>query len=84
MPNVAEDDGILLARSAGDTEESLRLLVESIKDYAIFMVDPTGIIRTWNPGAERLKGYAAKDVIGQHFSIFYTPVYSGRSISWET
>jgi PAS domain S-box-containing protein len=73
MHDAAADREALPLRSAGDTDESFRLLVESVKDYAIFMLDPSGIIRTWNPGAERLKGYAAKDIIGQHFSIFYTP-----------
>jgi len=73
MHDAAADREALPLRSAGDTDESFRLLVESVKDYAIFMLDPNGIIRSWNPGAERLKGYAAKDIIGQHFSIFYTP-----------
>ena len=73
MHDAAADREPLPLRSAGDTDESFRLLVESVKDYAIFMLDPSGIIRSWNPGAERLKGYAAKDIIGQHFSIFYTP-----------
>jgi PAS domain S-box-containing protein len=59
-------------RRTSDAEDSFRLLVESVKDYAIFMLDPTGIVRTWNPGAERLKGYSAKDIIGRHFSVFYT------------
>ena len=53
-------------------EETLRLLVESVKDYAIFMLDPEGYITTWNLGAQRLKGYVAVEAIGQHFSIFYT------------
>ena len=48
------------------------LLVQSVLDYAIFMLDPTGKIVSWNPGAERIKGYAAQDIIGQHFSRFYT------------
>lgn len=48
------------------------LLVESVKDYAIFMIDPDGKIMTWNKGAQRIKGYAASEVIGQHISIFYT------------
>ena len=56
-----------------ETEQSFRLLVESVKDYAIFMLDPQGIITTWNAGAERLKGYRASEIIGRHFSIFYTP-----------
>ncbi|HYC47987.1 MAG TPA: PAS domain S-box protein [Burkholderiales bacterium] len=51
--------------------EPFRLLVESVKDYAIFMLDPQGYVRTWNAGAERIKGYAPDEIIGQHFSKFY-------------
>jgi PAS domain S-box-containing protein len=50
----------------------LALLVESVHDYAIFLVDPRGHIVTWNPGAEKLKGYTAEEAIGSHFSRFYT------------
>ncbi len=53
--------------------EVFRLLVQSVKDYAIFMMDPTGHIVTWNKGAERIKGYTADQIIGKHFSIFYPP-----------
>jgi PAS domain S-box-containing protein len=48
-----------------------RLLVESVADYAIFVLDTTGHIRSWNPGAQRLKGYTAQEIIGKHFSTFY-------------
>lgn len=48
------------------------LLVDAVKDYAIFMLDPTGNVRTWNAGATRISGYSSKDIIGKHFSIFYT------------
>ena len=58
--------------TSGASEELLRLLVESVRDYAIFMLDPEGRIVTWNPGAERLKGWPADEVIGKHFSTFYT------------
>ena len=51
--------------------DRFRLLVESVQDYAIFMLDPAGIVLSWNAGAARLKGYAADEVIGRHFSIFY-------------
>jgi len=51
----------------------LALLVESVGDYAIFLLDPQGNIKTWNRGAERIKGYSAGDAIGQHFSLVYTP-----------
>ena len=53
--------------------EQLALLVESVQDYAIFMLDPAGVIVTWNRGAERIKGYRADEIIGRHFSTFYTP-----------
>ncbi len=55
----------------GENEQKFRLLVESVKDYAIFMLDPSGRVATWNAGAERIKGYAAREIIGQHFSCFY-------------
>lgn len=54
-----------------DTNQA-ELLVKSIKDYAIYRLDCDGIVRSWNPGAERLKGYASDEIIGQHFSVFYT------------
>jgi PAS domain S-box-containing protein len=53
------------------SEERFRLLVEAVKDYAIFMLDPTGHIVSWNAGAQRIKGYSAAEIIGQHFSCFY-------------
>jgi PAS domain S-box-containing protein len=55
-----------------ETEHPFRLLVESITDYAIFIVDPNGYIATWNAGAQRIKGYAPDEIIGQHFSKLYT------------
>ena len=53
------------------SEERFRLLVEGARDYAIFMLDPEGRVASWNSGAERLKGYSADEIIGQHFSRFY-------------
>lgn len=53
------------------SDEIFRLLVESVRDYAIFLLDPNGIVSTWNQGAERIKGYRASEIIGQHFSRFY-------------
>ena len=53
-------------------ETSFRLMVESVVDYAIFMLDPDGYIISWNRGAQRIKGYSADEIIGQHFSVFYT------------
>jgi PAS domain S-box-containing protein len=53
------------------SEERLRLMVSSVKDYAILMLDPEGHIVSWNEGAERIKGYRAEEIVGQHFSRFY-------------
>src|SRR5580704_7674824 len=53
------------------SDEIFRLLVEGVEDYAIFLLDPTGKVSTWNQGAERIKGYKAQEIIGQHFSRFY-------------
>jgi PAS domain S-box-containing protein len=53
--------------------EHLRMMVEGIKDYALVMLDPDGRVLTWNIGAENLKGYTADEIIGKHFSIFYSP-----------
>ena len=54
-------------------DEMFRLLVENVRDYAIFMLDPNGIVTSWNAGAEHIKGYARDEIIGRHFSTFYTP-----------
>jgi PAS domain S-box-containing protein len=56
-----------------DTERRFRLLVEGVTDYAIYMLDPGGHVINWNPGAARTKGYAREEIIGHHFSRFYTP-----------
>jgi len=66
-PDIPETGALL------QSEERFRLLVEGVRDYAIFMLDPQGRVLTWNAGAERLKGYAAAEIIGQHFSRFYPP-----------
>jgi PAS domain S-box-containing protein len=55
------------------SEERYRLLIESVKDYAIFLLDPDGRVATWNTGAERIKGYTADEIVGRHFSVFYPP-----------
>src|SRR5688572_2802179 len=73
--------------ASGAEHDSFRLLVESVKDYAIFMLDRKGMVASWNIGAQRTKGYIASEIIGSHFSRFYTPedVASGkpaRMLSW--
>ncbi len=55
------------------TEQRFRLLVETVQDYAIFMLDPEGHVASWNAGAQRSKGYTAEEIIGQHFRVFYPP-----------
>lgn len=59
-------------QSLVESEARFRQLVEAVVDYAIFQLDPNGIVVTWNAGAERIKGYEADEIIGQHFSRFYT------------
>jgi PAS domain S-box-containing protein len=56
-----------------ETERHFQVLVQGVTDYAIFMLDPQGKVRSWNPGAERIKGYSHQEVLGEHFSRFYTP-----------
>ncbi|MEU7785258.1 PAS domain S-box protein [Amycolatopsis sp. NPDC049159] len=67
-----------------ESEERFRLLVQSVVDYAIFVLDPQGRISSWNAGAERIKGYRAEEIIGQHFSVFYPAedVAAGKP-AWE-
>lgn len=60
------------------SEQRFRLLVQSVQDYAIFMLDPDGYVATWNEGAQRIKGYSAEEIIGQHFSVFYPPEDAGK------
>lgn len=60
-------------RIVHDNERNFRLLVKGITDYAIYMLDPEGRVTNWNKGAERIKGYKAKEIVGKHFSVFYTP-----------
>lgn len=57
----------------GESERRFRLFVGGVTDYAIFMLDPEGVITNWNAGAERINGYRAPEIIGQHFSVFYSP-----------
>jgi PAS domain S-box-containing protein len=58
--------------SLRESERQLRLLVSGVTDYALFMLDPNGIVTTWNAGAQRIKGYSSDEILGQHFSRFYT------------
>ncbi|MBW3635162.1 MAG: PAS domain S-box protein [Armatimonadetes bacterium] len=87
LPDISSDEVGLLAREFNamasaiaskeaqlhESEQSMRLMVESVRDYAILMLDPKGHVASWNAGAERFKGYTAQEIIGQYFSRFYTP-----------
>jgi PAS domain S-box-containing protein len=71
---LAEREAVtFLSASAREGNALYRLLVESVRDYAIFALDPSGHILSWNAGARRLKGYEADEIIGRHFSVFYPP-----------
>jgi PAS domain S-box-containing protein len=56
-----------------DRQELFQLFVESVVDYGIFVLDPDGCVTTWNPGAQRIKGYSEREIVGKHFSVFYPP-----------
>ena len=72
---LARASALLRAREQAvrESEERFRLVVEQVRDYGIFALDPNGIVASWNLGAERIKGYEAADILGQHFSRFYPP-----------
>lgn len=65
-------------RIAKENAQAFRLLVNSVVDYAIYMLHPDGRVATWNAGAERIKGYTGDEIVGQHFSKFYTPEDQAR------
>ena len=61
-------------RALNHSERQFEILVSGVQDYAIYMLDPKGIIASWNAGAQNIKGYTADEIIGQHYSMFYTDV----------
>ena len=71
MPNHPEADHRFAESLTADGR--YRLLVNAVTDYAIYMLDINGIVSSWNPGARRFKGYEEAEIVGQHFSRFYTP-----------
>ena len=71
-------DRKLAEEEARATEERFRTMVENVRDYAIYMLDPRGYITSWNLGAERIKGYLADETIGRHYSLFFLPEHTER------
>jgi PAS domain S-box-containing protein len=67
-----------MEEQARATEERFRTMVENVRDYAIYMMDPGGYITSWNLGAERIKGYLADETIGRHYSLFFLPEHTER------
>jgi len=65
------------------SEERFRMLIEGVTDYAVFMIDPQGVITSWNTGAERIKGYSREEILGKHFSRFYTEKDLEAGKPWE-
>src|ERR1700739_867940 len=78
LTHLGEDMPTKSANSAMESQtrlhspEVFRLLVDTVADYAIFLLDPEGTVSSWNPGAEQLKQYKPEEIIGRHFSVFYT------------
>ncbi len=72
---LARASALLRAREQAlrDSEERFRLVVEQVRDYGIFALDPDGVVASWNLGAQRIKGWQAQEILGQHFSRFYPP-----------
>lgn len=74
---------VMLTAEAAERETAegrFQLLVEGVRDYAIFMLDPNGLVTNWNAGAERIKGYRTDEIVGQHFSRFYTDEDKAKGI----
>jgi PAS domain S-box-containing protein len=69
QPNASQT---ATGKNLQQNEELFRTLVDQVRDYAIFLLDPGGYVVSWNMGAERIKGYRAEEIIGKHFSQFYT------------
>ncbi len=68
-------------RRLAASEQQFRLLVQGVTDYAIYMLDREGRVSSWNSGAQRIKGYTAEEILGEHFSAFYTERGSRRGVT---
>ncbi len=79
--DISEQRAAQLA--ALESERRFRLLVQSVTDYAIFMLDPDGYVSNWNAGAARIKGYTEAEILGRHFSTFYTQEDCDAGVPWD-
>jgi PAS domain S-box-containing protein len=77
---MTPDLRLVQAAAAAPADEQFRLLVSSVTDYAIYLLDDGGRVTSWNPGAERIKGYRAEEIVGRHFSQFYAPEDRARGL----
>ncbi|WP_177176918.1 hybrid sensor histidine kinase/response regulator [Faunimonas pinastri] len=75
--------GAAIQESLRQNEEQFRRLVQSVTDYAIYMLDPEGYVSNWNSGAQRIKGYAPEEIVGEHFSRFYTDEDRKNRLPWQ-
>jgi PAS domain S-box-containing protein len=66
-----------------ESERRFRILVQGVTDYAIYMLSPEGVVTNWNTGAQRIKGYTEAEIVGQHFSRFYTPEDVAENLPWR-
>ena len=64
-----------------ESEQNVRMLLTGVRDYAIYMLDLDGHVRSWNAGAEQIKGYSADEIVGQHFRKFYTEEDRAQNVS---
>ena len=69
--------------AALESERKFRLLVQGVTDYALYMLDPEGVVTNWNTGALRIKGYREAEVVGRHFSMFYTEEDRAAGLPWQ-
>ena len=81
MANAPHNQEKSLRGVSGDRR--FQLLVEAVKDYAIYLLDEGGHVASWNTGAQRFKGYAADEILGQHFSRFYTDEDREAGVPWR-
>jgi PAS domain S-box-containing protein len=79
--NVLVEELVSHSRKVKETEDFFRVMVENIREYAIFMIDANGFITSWNKGAEKIKGYKTSEILGKHISVFYTDAEAKKNVA---